>query len=365
MTIAKNNKFVFCLLMCLYMVSAEWSDPEPMFEVNNNANFYDAYTDADADKGHILFSIGNKPELFYCSVNDGKIVHMAQFGLIGGSAFITGDYDGDNIFVAFTNKDHKIEFTESDNSGDSWKPTQKITGRDDCIIGALNYVQETGRLYTVLKCGNDIVFAARPSGSSIFSFERVIATETKPFEYVSSAFTLKQKIPVVHVVWSTADNIKYIFSEDNGANWSPIKNLQAEPSKDHPVAKMHADSHISKAVFIMFKSEKGYALTYSLDSCNSFYDEVIVEEQKDRMPDFALYGSPEKNMLITTGSKYKLYSGFENGSMKFKEYTTPFNMNLPSIAMLEGKGSYKILYVGHDKKDSGIIATTEQRFDIY
>jgi len=362
----KYLTLIFFILFAFYPISvaSEWATPKQLLKVDGKAWLLDSFTDGATGRTHVLFTLGFNPELFYVCILKDRIEHLTQIGLYGAKAFISGTADGKNIYIAFLNKDHKIEFVESDDSGESFKKSVKLSDRDDCAIGSLAYIKETGRLYITFRCNKEIMFATRPAGTINFVISKITLSESPYIDAMVSCYTMDHDNPLIHLIWLIQKKVKYISSKDNGLTWSSPRDLPINPKNGIADMKFISVPAISKAVFIIFKTTSKYALIYSMDNCETFTKEVDLDSIGLTMPHAELYGSNDKKFLITTGRTYKEWSGWESGNIVGNQYDTPFGADYSSITSFNAKDPFTVTMLGQLRSDNSMVGITKKTLTI-
>ncbi len=314
------------LMGLLGLASATWTSPEMFMRSNFFLEYYDSYTDPTTGNVHVLANTDENITYYIrFSLNTmSKLMQLPSNVYSALACRITGEGDGNHIFISYHDSNFDVQFLESSDGGNVWTPQRKLNKKETCNLGSMVVNQESKRLYLIYSCTSSLIYISRAPGSIVFGEEKVIWDKTPIFS-TTSVVTLRRKKPLLHVFFQTEKTVLYTQSFDTGVTWSAAEDIFVHA--DLHWIRAVANTMISNTLFLLYAAgDNTMAVVYSNDNAESFSDPVKTPGDMLSL-NVAVCGSKEKPMLATVANEgnYTQWTGWETKSLVPKMFDTPFS----------------------------------------
>jgi len=312
--------------------SDSWSQLS-VFYKSSSLDLSEMYTDPSTHHTHLVSNEFEGTISYYMRIENGVLAKLIKIPDIDkdGMPKIKGQNDGKHIFMIYTSKLGKIMFTESSDNGNTWTtPISISVANQRCYSFHLDYIHETGRLFSVFRSGNNkIMFTTRQQGSSVFSNPILIA-DTYTISHPYACYSIDQGKIILHVAYSERKTMVYTKSTDNGASWLTPHDIGIKlEHADSAYTIFMSDPKISNSIFIFY--DKDFTLmqegmAYSNDHGNSWSTPILFRSYA-RDEGIAICGNTQKKYLAlaSVGQGLMLWTDWEQNNMKSENIPDPFN----------------------------------------
>ncbi len=231
------------LLLLIPHAATTWSTPVKIMESNkyNGITILSLYRDPVSSMNHIFVAVGAGGSNFHYHMalkDDGTVLYKTSFEMTSHHvASLRGAGDGKGLFLVYSSGAADLMFSESSDGGENWSDVKNIVDDVDSeyrLLGDMLRV-DSGRLFVTFmhKALDNKVYIKmvnRPTGSSVFSKESVIASGAYySIQGPATAYGYRGGKLRLHIAYVRPDNdaptIVYTYSDDNGVSWSKGRNL--------------------------------------------------------------------------------------------------------------------------------------------
>ncbi len=231
------------LLLLVPHAATTWSAPVKIVESSkyNAITILSLYRDPVSSMNHIFVTVGARASNFHYHMalkDDGTVLYKTSFVMTSHDvASLRGSGDGKGLFLVYSSGAADLMFSESSDGGENWSDVKNIVEDVDSeyrLLGDMLRV-DSGRLFVAFmhKVRDNEIYIKmvnRPTGSSVFSKESVIASDSgNNYQGPAAAYGYRGGKLRLHVTYVRPDDdvptIVYTYSDDNGVSWSKGRNL--------------------------------------------------------------------------------------------------------------------------------------------
>lgn len=272
--------WIFIEICLILGVKSQWSESKIIPELNGYVSVDSGYADQNLVKHHISGIINDTMYHLKMSSNfQYEITTWKQYSNIQFDKVSMGGNEN-NVFLVSKGRENgnwNIYFTESEDSGKTWKPIIKIIDNVFVTSLSLNYLSDTGRLFLFYTKENpdSACYITRSPGSTVWSNEKLLFSGDHTTEI--TFFNAKMPGKKEQTLFIGIESNGYLYTSysiNMGVTWSEFKII----GKGRKLQLIYTNEKL-----YAFYLTEPIALTtrvfrYSLDMGNIWSQRKILEE---------------------------------------------------------------------------------------